>query len=78
MQRAEAVIIRRSGGKVLEFKLIPPNTTSKLETVNNSIVGAMENISLDKFSTLLAFLHQNGRLSELEQMIKLILNKQQG
>lgn len=74
--RSEAIIIRRTGAtKVLEFKLIPPNQTSHSSLATDNVVrGSMETVSLEKYNDLILWLQQNGRLAQMEQMIKTILN----
>ncbi len=74
MPRGEAIIVRRSGGGIVEFRLIPPNQgNNKSFATDNVIRGSMDTISLEKFNNLLLWLQQNGRLAETEEMIKIIL-----
>lgn len=72
--KSEAILIRRSGGKLVEFKIIPHGQQNTTEFATDNVVrGSMETISLEKFNDLIQWLQQSGRLEEVTEMVKTIL-----
>lgn len=74
-KKSEVILIRSRGGKLEEVRIFPisrPQGKTRMAT-DGIVVGAMETKRLpEKFSPLLEWLDQNGKLSEVEEMIKCI------
>ncbi len=72
--RSEAILIRRTGGKVLELKIIPQGKQGKTNFATDNVVrGSMDTVSLEKSESFIQWVDSAGRLAELEELVKTIL-----
>lgn len=72
--KSEAIVVRRSGGKIIEFKIVPHGQQNATQFATDNVVrGSMTTVSLEKFDSLVQWLQQNGKLEEATQMVKHIL-----
>ena len=75
VKKNEVIIIRSRGGTLTEVRIIPHNRKQgKAKFLSDDIVeGSMQTKSIpSRYNQLIEFLEKNGKLQELEQMIKFI------
>ena len=76
-KKNEAILIRNRGGKLLEFRLIPHGRQAETAMITDNVVtGSMEIKTLPaNFDELVTWLDANGRIGEVEKMIKVIFGQ---
>ena len=76
-KKNEAILIRNRGGKLLEFRIIPHGRQAETAMITDNVVtGSMENKTLpSNLNGLIEWLDSNGRLGEVEKMIKVIFGQ---
>lgn len=73
-KKSEAFLIWKRGGKLLEVRIIPHSKNNQTNfSTDKRVAGKMETKSLEKYNSLIEWLDQSGKLSEVEEMIKTII-----